>query len=117
MEYGSASPVVRLIGPNGSFSYEHEWSPGIPFAEFPVLPLTNIRELRLAARDQSIVFHPSSFPALETLAVEYSTDLSRLFSAFFSKSLISSLVENPRIFGLRCLQKVYGGIDTIRFQP
>ena len=83
MEYGSASPVVRLIGPNGSFSYDHEWSPGIPFAEFPVLPLTNIRELRLAARDQSIVVHPSSFPALETLAVEYSTDLSRLFSAFF----------------------------------
>ena len=85
MEYRH-SPVVRLTGPNGSFSYNHEWSPGTPFAEFPVLPLTDIRELHLAHSEPSIVFPPSYFPALETLTVQYGTDVSRLFSA---------LIPNP----------------------
>ena len=83
MEYQSSPQVARLTGPNGSFSYNHKWHSGIAFTEFPVLPLTDIRELRLTHSDPSTVFHPSSFPALETLTIQCDTDISRLFSALF----------------------------------
>ena len=61
--------------------------------EFPVLPLTDIRELCLTHSDPSTVFHPSSFPALETLTIEYNPDISRLFPALFQNSSFPSL--NP----------------------
>ena len=83
MEYGSLTPMVRLVGPNGSFSYHHEGSRGVPFDDLCELPLANIRELRLAHRDPSIEFHPPSFPVLETLTVQNGTDVSHLFSALF----------------------------------
>ena len=87
MEYRSSS-VVRLTGPNGSFSYDHEsmWSSEVPFTEFSVLSLANIRQLRLTHNDPSVVFHPSSFPALETLIIESNPDISHLFSALFPNS-------------------------------
>ena len=85
MEYRSHK--IRLIGPNGSFSYSHDWhgltpSPGIPFTDLSVLPLTNVQELHLVHNDPSI-FDPSSFPALETLTVQCDADVSNLFSALF----------------------------------
>ena len=88
MEYRPSVRRIRLIGPNGSFkcNYAHPQL-GIPFAEFPVLLLANVRELCLSHRNSSIVFPPSSFPALETLTLKYNTDVSHLFSALFSNPL------------------------------
>ena len=93
MEYHSAcSRVVQLYGPNGTFSYYGGCTPAAPFTEFPMLPLTNIRELRLVHSDPFVVFHPSSFPALETLSIGYHTDVSHLFFALFpNPSFFSSL--------------------------
>ena len=92
MEYRSPDPTIRLIGPNGSFSYVHQWSPGVPFTEFSVLSLAKIRELRLTHNNPSAMFLPSSFPALETLTIKCDTDISRLFSTLFpNPSLFPSL--------------------------
>ena len=67
MTYRSSIREIHLTGPNGSFSYTHEWLSVPPFATSSVLPLTDIKELHLVHSDPSVVFHPSSFPALETL--------------------------------------------------
>ena len=92
MECDSCPLVVRLVGPNGSFSYTHGWSSGTPFALFPMLPLANLRELRLVGSSPYTEFHPPSLPALETLAVQYNTNVSRLFSTLFpSNSSFPSL--------------------------
>ena len=83
MEYGSSFRVIRLNGPNGSFSYSRDWPPVVPFAEFPVLPLTNIQELLLVHCELAAVPHPSSFPTLETLTIKCHADISYFFSALF----------------------------------
>ena len=91
MRYRSFPRKVRLIGQNGTFSYHRERRLGAPFTgflgtsfvEFPMLPLADIRELRLTHNDPSIVFRPLSFPALETLTIKHNTDVSPLFSALF----------------------------------
>ena len=84
--------AVRLNGPNGSFSYSHDCSLGIPFTEFSVLPLTNIRELHLTHGELPITFDMSPFPALETLTLIGVTGVSRLFSIWLSDpSLFPSL--------------------------
>jgi len=95
MEYWSFPREIHLVGPNGSFLYHHEWrGHGLfqrdPFMEFPVLPLTNVRELRLVHSEPPVVFYPSSFPALETLTIERNTDLSHLFCALLNPSLSPS---------------------------
>ena len=96
MECRSPDPAIRLVGPNGSFLFVRHWFPGIYLGIYPaetsVLPLTNIRELRLAHSDPSNMFLPSSIPALETLTIECDTNISDLFSALlpnpsFSPSL------------------------------
>ena len=92
MEYKASPRAIRLIGPNGSFSYYHDFPPGIPFTEFSVLPLINIRELRLVYDGPPITFDPSSFPVLETLTLDCITGMSRLFSTWLSDhSLFPSL--------------------------
>ena len=91
MKYRSFPREVRLIGPNGSFSYDRVRYSGIPltgfagtpFLEFLVLPRADIRELHLVYHDPSIMFDPSSFPALEALTIECGTNVSRLFFALF----------------------------------
>ena len=82
IEYRSSPRVIRLVGPNGRFSYNRDWSPRIPFTEFLVLPLTDVRELFLIHSDLSMAFLPSPFPTLETLAIECN-DASCLSSVFF----------------------------------
>jgi len=89
MEYFSSPREIQLTGPNGSFLYRHVWSSagsfqGVPFVEFPVLPLTNVQDLRLVHSESPIIFHPSSFPALEMFSVERGTDIPHLLSALFS---------------------------------
>ena len=89
MTYQSYTRRIQLDGPNGTFSYIHDASLLPPFAELIVLPLTDVKELCLAHSDPSVVFHPSSFPALEALAIKSHADMSHLFSA---------LLPNPSLF-------------------
>ena len=92
MTYQSYPREIQLDGPNGSFSYIHGVPLLPPFAELLVLPIADVKELRLAHEDPSVVFHPSSFPALEALAIKCHTDISHLFSALFpNPSLFPSL--------------------------
>jgi len=89
LEYQSYPRDIRLHGRNGSFSFYCFPSSGTPFVEFPLLSLTDVREFRFKhhtpKRLQSSlnppVFHPSSFPTLETLVVEYDTDVLHFLSA------------------------------------
>ena len=92
MGYRSCGRIIRLSGPNGSFSFENPLNLDDPFAEFSLLSLTNVQELHLRHRKTKegsrppnlLVFRPSSFPALRTLAVDCETNVSHLFSALFS---------------------------------
>jgi hypothetical protein len=90
MEYRVNTRTIRLLGPCGTATFHSPIGSGIPFTEFPRLPLTNIRRLHLDThsweliRPGSVVFyHLSSFPALEALTVRCDTDLSRLLSTLF----------------------------------
>ena len=93
--YSEAPPsfrAIRLIGPNGSFSYRHDHSMRELFAEFSVLPLNNIQELRFVGAGLPIPFDPSSFPALKALTLVRATGMSRVFSPLLSDpSLFPSL--------------------------
>ena len=92
MEYQSYPRAIQMLGPNGSFLFSCFPSLGSPFVEFPLLSLTNLRELyikhhapeRVRSPPNSLAFHPSSFPALEALSIEYDAGLSRLLSALLS---------------------------------
>ena len=92
MTYQIHPREIQLIGPNGSFSYIHTGALIPPFVEFLVLPLTDVKELRLLHSGPSVAFHPSSFPTLEALTIKHHTDVSHLFSTLFpDPSLFSSL--------------------------
>jgi len=82
LEYESHPREIRLHGPNGSFSFNNFDGLEDLFVEFPVLPsLTGIREFRFIHRTLLIappgpdLSHKlTSFPALETLAIECDTE-------------------------------------------
>ena len=89
MEYHPDRRRIRLSGPNGSSSYSHSLGSRTPFVEFPLLPLTSIREFRLIRRREEsstnpVIFTPSSLPALETLAIEHELTALHLLSDLFS---------------------------------
>ena len=94
IKYRTCPRSIRLFGPNGKFSTQSPFvlSEGSPFIEFPVLPLTNVREFRLVHRTpekashplRPLVFDQSPFPALEILTVNCETSVSHLLSALFS---------------------------------
>ena len=94
MEYRVYEPrTIQLLGPNGTAKFSSPFGSGIPFAEFPRLPLTDVRRLHVdTCRGESILpppglalfHHLPSFPALETLTIECYTDLSCLLSPLFS---------------------------------
>ena len=92
MRYQTFPRRIRLAGPNGSFSYVAWWTSEYPFTEFPVLPLSSIREFHLVDSETSVPLHPPSLPALEALTVQSRTHTSRLFSTLFpNPSLFPSL--------------------------
>ncbi|KAF9649543.1 hypothetical protein BDM02DRAFT_3186179 [Thelephora ganbajun] len=72
MKYQSFPRSIRLLGPNGSFSYDGRSNSERCFGEFSLLPLGTIRELRLKCYGSWIYtdFRLSSFPSLEVLAVD-----------------------------------------------
>ena len=92
MEYHPDKKNIRLIGPNGSFSFKGISRSESPFTEFPLLHLTDVRTFRLVRRTSGaadpptdpIEFPLSSIPSLETLAIEREVAMSRLFSTLFS---------------------------------
>ena len=83
---------IRLSGPNGEFSYDeiNFVKRMNKFHELSLLPLNEVRQFRFRYRDFSLenhhtpAFRPSLFPALEILAVNIRTPLSRFFSTMFS---------------------------------
>ena len=96
IEYESHPREIRLHGPNGTFSFNNFDGLDDLFVEFPVLPpLTNIREFRFIHRT-SLIPPPgpelshrlTSFPSLETLAIECdiecNTELSDALSPLMS---------------------------------
>jgi len=93
MTHASCGRAIRLRGPNGSFSFYMTlgWGRFVDFAEFTLLPLTNVREFHLSHRRVMwmyalcpVMFHPSSFPALETLIIECDINASYVLSALLS---------------------------------
>lgn len=94
LEYRSYPRNIRLHGRNGSLTFSCHLSSEAPFAEFLLLSLAGVREFRFEHRAQGQlcpsptppVFNPSSFPALETLAVECNTDILHF---------LSDLLPNP----------------------
>ena len=102
MRYGS-SGNIQLLGPNGGFSFQGPsfLGEGIPFAAFPLLPLTHVREFCLIHRTLEmrqrpvipLVFDQSFFPALEMVAVDCDTNVSHLLSALFSNPSSPPLLE------------------------
>jgi len=92
MEYHPYQRRIRLSGSSGSFSYSCPFGQVGPFVEFPLLPLTGIREFRLVRHVpapvehpmHAIEFPPSSLPVLEVLIIEHELKTSHLLSALFS---------------------------------
>ena len=88
MDYVSYMGKVRLHGPNGIFSFRRTLAPKellTDFLEFPLIPLTNVRELHITTREP-VLFPLSCFPALETLAIhcQIEIDVSDVLSALLS---------------------------------
>ena len=72
MEYRAGSGVIRLVGPEGSFTYGGgSYGSKDTFREFPLLPLDNIREFRLICRELQVPeeLHQLTFPSLEVLVI------------------------------------------------
>jgi len=93
MEYRAYERTIRLLGPNGSLSFHKPriYHGDRPFVEFPLLPLTDIRELRLIHRMSEspwatfgAEFYISFFPALEIFATDYEEQLCYSLPTLFS---------------------------------
>ena len=119
--YAGTMRRIRLLGQNGTVSLSSDFDSDIPFAEFPRLPLSNIRRFHLDTYGWELIQPPpgprvfhylSSFPALEIFTVGHNTDLSR--PLFVVKSPIFTLTQNARISELRSFRRFYGGFDTVR---
>jgi hypothetical protein len=110
MEYRAYMRDIRMVGLHGSARFSGRSPSDIPFVEFPRLPLTNVRQLHLTTScwdmiepppGPAVFHHLSFFPALETLVIGFSTDLSRLLSALFSNP--SSLPSLKTLAFLGCI--------------
>lgn len=93
LEHRSYTSSILLGGPGGSFSFVKPSLPGqfLANSDFVGLPLANVREVRFTysrANTRSVsdppAFNPSSFPALETLAVDCDANVQRVLSALLS---------------------------------
>ena len=102
MEYHPEKRNTRLLGPNGCFSLTIPPSASVPFEEFVLLPLDDIRTFHLirclhtqfGPIPTPEVFPPFPFPALETLIVEHEPALSQLFSILFHKPFASPSLKS-----------------------
>ena len=109
IKYRTCPRSIRLSGPNGKFSMQSPFilSEGPLFTEFPLLPLTDVREFRLVHRSPEkasrtlspLVFDQSPFPALEILTVNCETSISYLLSALFSNPPSPPLLKTLAFMG------------------
>lgn len=78
MEYKHSPRKIQLRGPNGSFLFDGHIDSETSFQDFPLLPLSSIRELRLECRRSWILtdFRLSLFPSLEVLAIDGGSSIS-----------------------------------------
>jgi len=98
MEYHLDYRSFRLVGPNGTFSFSLANGRRNPFSEFHLLHLTHVRAFHFVRRQvvrnpaenpgrpSRNKFPPSSFPALEALAIEHE---------FRTQILLSALLSDP----------------------
>jgi hypothetical protein len=93
MEYRTHSRAIRLFGPNGSANFLGEGESRKFYKGDIYTGAANIRRLHLNTCEwkssrpppgPTVFRHLSLFPALETLAIECDTGLSRLLSALIS---------------------------------
>ena len=85
--HGPLTKHVTLDGPSGKLSFFGLSE--VSFADLAVLPLTNVREVRLYYRKATCelpVFSPSYFPALETLTIDCNADVLGVLSVLLSNS-------------------------------
>jgi len=92
MEYQTYRRTIRLVGPDGSFLYGNTYSLEDTFPEFPLLPLDNIREIRLKCDNPWVPeeLHRLTFPSLEVLVIS-STGSRHLDTTLFPDSISLSL--------------------------
>ena len=89
MEYNPSLTTIRLLGPNGGFSF-CAFGLKDPFAGLPPAHLTDVREFRyhgsesVSSHLKPVALPPPTLPALETLIIKCEATLSRHFSALFS---------------------------------
>jgi len=98
IEYEINPRHIRLFGPNGRFSFDSVFCTAVDlFIEFPLLPLTNVREFRLIHTSSNapplspMTHHLSFFPSLETLAVECQISTPHLPTSLSNSSSPPSL--------------------------
>ena len=87
---------IRLSGPNGSFSFSGLCPSEMSLVGLPLLSFDKIRELRCGYTPRT--FHPSLFPALEALAIERDTNISRTLSIWLSSPKSLPLLKTLAFF-------------------
>ena len=93
---------IRLVGPNGRFSfYSVRYATRDLFAEFPLLPLENVRALHFIHRKSSdlphfdpVTYHLTLFSSLETIVIECETSTPYLSTLLSDVSSPPSLAAN-----------------------
>ena len=100
LNHGSFARQITLNGPGGKLSFFASSWRELSFADFAVLPLANVREVRLSywkeIRPDAFkppTFYPMYFPALETLTVDRSPDVLGVLSILLSNSPHSSSLK------------------------
>lgn len=86
----SCGRVFDLSGPNGEFGFSGLSALRVSFAKLSFFSLNNVQELRIRSSDHkgytptSRVFEPPPFPALQTLAIENDSNISKALSTLLS---------------------------------
>ena len=89
MEYCPGDRRIELLGPNGSFLFKCDPYRKIPFAEFSLFQLTNIKTFRLRVARRAwgpktpMALPLLALPALETLAIEHEAAVCHLLTILF----------------------------------
>ena len=100
MRYRVHPRIIKLHGPNGTASFFGHSLWDIPFAEFPLLSLANIRRFHLdncgremiqSPDDLAAFNHLPSFSALETFTIEHEANLPHLPTLLSNPSASPSL--------------------------
>jgi len=92
----SCGRSIRMLGPNGSFSFSGLSVSEMSLAGLSPLSFSKVQELHLergASATSLRVFDPSLFPALETLAIKHYTNVLAGLSALLSTPASSPMLK------------------------